>query len=48
MTAIIIAGAAVLLLLSATYVFEIRPTLDEREIRCEMSIHNASTRTNPA
>lgn len=43
MTTVIIAGAAAFL--SAVYVFEIRPALDEREIRREMS---REARTNPA
>lgn len=34
---IAIIGAAVLL--SATYIFEVRPALDEREIRREMARH---------
>lgn len=42
MTTAIITGAA---FLSAVYVFEIHPALDEREIRREMS---REARTNPA
>lgn len=46
MTTAAIIGAAVLL--SATYIFEVRPALDEREIRREMSTRNAADDTRPA
>lgn len=42
------AGAFVTVVAALTYAFRVRPALDEREIRREMSVSNASRDTSPA
>lgn len=42
------AGAFVAVVAAMTYAFRVRPALNEREIRREMSVSNASRDTSPA